>query len=316
VNESAPHRLNPFLADLAQAMRSSAMTAREESIERCRQEAAAYVESVKARMSDETAAFHSAADADVATIQERSKQQADRVRTETEERIAKRREHLKQELEEYKAAVESEAQRVQERVVAYQDELTKFFEQLFQSDADPTVFANMAAYMPSPPNFEGGPETQQPPPQIPQRQTAGSNGTAPAVAPAEAAAAAAASASLPPAQRAPLPPGRLSGAGAVRGRLVTEWYPEVERLKAIGDEASAVDLLLDMVTGTEAESQSDGSYVASRPYEELALIYRGFADAGAEYSILERFSRQEHAPGPGSQRLLERMSALKKSVKR
>jgi hypothetical protein len=310
VNESAPHRLNPFLADLAQAMRSTAETARAEAIERCRAEAKAYVELVKTRMVDETAAYRSAADSDVSTIEERTKQQQERVRVETEERIARRREHLKQELEEYKAAVAREAEQVQERVVAYQEQLTQFFESLFRSDADPTVFANAAAYMPPPPNFEAGPEAPPPVPQPLPVPAAGNNGTAPVPAPAPA------TANLPPGARPPMQSGTLSGAGAVRGRLVAEWYPEVERLKAIGDEAAAVDLLLDMVTGTEAESQADGSYVAARPYEELAIIYRGFADAGAEYSILERFSRQQHAPGPVSQRLVDRMSALKKSVKR
>jgi hypothetical protein len=108
----------------------------------------------------------------------------------------------------------------------------------------------------------------------------------------------------------------LYGAGAVRGRLVTEWYGEVERLNAIGDVNGAVDLLLDMVTGTEGESQSDGSYVAGRPYEELALIYRASADSAAEFNILQRFSRQQYAPGTQSARLLERMNVLKKSVRR
>jgi len=46
-------------------------------------------------------------------------------------------------------------------------------------------------------------------------------------------------------------PASLYGRGAVRGRLsVNEWYGEVERLNAIGEVGAAVDLLLDMVTGT------------------------------------------------------------------
>jgi hypothetical protein len=311
VNEPAPHRLNPFLADLAQAMRSTAETARTEAVERARADAKAYVERIQARMGDETAAFRNAADEDAATIQERAKTEAEQVRVETEQRIARRRERLKQELEEYKAAVEAEAQRVQERVAAFQEELTKFFEKILEGDADPTVFANMASMMPSPPDFEGRSDGQ-----ATQVETPADAIPLPPVQTVLAAAPAPSQANVPPAQRAPLLPGKLYGAGAVRGRLVTEWYGEVERLNAIGDINAAVDLLLDMVTGTEGESQSDGSYVASRPYEELALIYGASGDASAEFSILERFSRQQYAPGPASQRLIERMNVLKKSVKR
>ena len=311
VNESAPHRLNPFLADLAQAMRTSAEAGRTDAIERSRADAKEYIERIQSRMGDETASFRNAAEADEATIQERAKTEAEQVRVETEHRIARRRERLKQELEEYKAAVEAEAIRVQERVASFQEELTQFFEKILAGDADPTVFANMASMMPSPPDFEGRGESQ--PAQVeapvdavpvPPVQTVLSAAPAPS------------QASVPPAERAPLAPGKLYGAGAVRGRLVSEWYGEVERLNAIGDVNAAVDLLLDMVTGTEGESQSDGSYVASRPYEELATIYRASGDAAAEFSILERYSRQEHAPGPASTRLLERMNILKKMVKR
>jgi hypothetical protein len=293
-------------------MRSTAETARTEAVERARADAKAYVERIQARMGDETAGFRNAAEADAATIQERAKTEAEQVRVETEQRIARRRERLKQELEEYKAAVEAEAQRVQERVAAFQEELTQFFEKILQGDADPTVFANMASMMPSPPDFEGRGEAQE----ATSAEAPAAAIPVPPVQTVLTATPAPSQANVPPAQRAPLLPGKLYGAGAVRGRLVTEWYGEVERLNAIGDVNAAVDLLLDMVTGTEGESQADGSYVAARPYEELALIYGASGDASAEFSILERFSRQQHAPGPASQRLIDRMNVLKKSVKR
>jgi hypothetical protein len=108
----------------------------------------------------------------------------------------------------------------------------------------------------------------------------------------------------------------LYGAGVVRGRLYSEWYPEVERLRAIGDDDHALTLLVDMVAATEAESRADGSYVAHRPYEDLADIYHGRNDAEEELSILERYSRQDHAPGAVAARLQDRMKALKKSAKR
>src|ERR1035437_7799233 len=76
----------------------------------------------------------------------------ERIRVETEQRIARRRELLEQELQEYDAAIELEIERVQKRIAAFEGEVTQFFEQLLQ-EADPTVFASMAAQMPDPPTF-------------------------------------------------------------------------------------------------------------------------------------------------------------------
>ena len=45
-----------------------------------------------------------------------------------------------------------EIQSVQDRVTAFQNEVTSFFDQLLQG-ADPTVFASMASQMPDPPDF-------------------------------------------------------------------------------------------------------------------------------------------------------------------
>jgi F0F1-type ATP synthase membrane subunit b/b' len=268
-------------------MRSTAETARTDAVERSRAEAKAYVEQIQARMGDESTSFRNAAEADAATIEERAKAEAEQVRVETEHRIARRRERLKQELEEYKAGVAAEAQRVQERVVAFEDELTKFFEKILAGDADPTVFANMASMMPSSPDFEGRGDSQPK-----QAEAPSGSSVVPPVQTVLSAAPVPSQAGIPAAQRAPLLPGKLYGAGAVRGRLVNEWYGEVERLNAIGEVGAA------------------------RPYEELALIYRASADSAAEFNILERFARQQHAPGAQSARLLERMTALKKSGKR
>jgi len=289
VNELAPHRPNSFLANLAQAMRSTAETAKLASIERCGADAKAYVEQIQARTADEAGAMRSASEADIATIRGRSKAQVERVSVETEQRIARRMELLQQELAESNAAIELEVKSVQERVTAFENEVTRFFD-LLPEVADPTVFANMASQMPSPPDFEPKRETSA-------KELEGKSR-------AEIAAA-----------RAPLAPGTMSGAGAVRGRLYSEWYGEVERLREIGNEDDAVALLLDIVFATEAESQAEGSPVAPPAYEQLAVIYRGRADAEAEWSILDRFSRQQHAPGVVTSRLLERLASLKRQTR-
>jgi hypothetical protein len=153
VNETAARHPNRFLADLTQAMRSTAETARLSTIEQCQADAKAYTEKLHARTDDEAASLRKAAEADVSAIRDWSKAEMERIRVETEQRISRRRELLEQELQEYNSAIELEIERVQSRVSAFEGEVANFFESLSQ-EADPTVFASMAAQMPDPPSFE------------------------------------------------------------------------------------------------------------------------------------------------------------------
>jgi hypothetical protein len=155
VNETAARHPNRFLADLTQAMRSTAETARLATMEQCQADAKAYTEKLHARTDDEAASLRKAAEADVSAIRDWSKAEMERIRVETEQRISRRRELLEQELQEYNSAIELEIDRVQKRVSAFETEVANFFEQLLQ-EADPTVFASMAAQMPDPPSFEDG----------------------------------------------------------------------------------------------------------------------------------------------------------------
>jgi hypothetical protein len=152
VNETAARHPNRFLADLTQAMRATAETARQATIEQCHTDAKAYTEQLHARTDDEAASLRKAAEADVSAIRDWSKAEVERIRVETEQRIARRRELLEQELQEYNSAIELEIERVTKRVEAFEGEVAQFFEQLLQ-EADPTVFASMAAQMPDPPAF-------------------------------------------------------------------------------------------------------------------------------------------------------------------
>ena len=157
MNETAARHPNRFLADLTQAMRSTAETARQATIEQCQADAKIYNEKLHARTDDEAASLRKAAEGDVSAIRDWSKAEMERIRVETEQRISRRRELLEQELQEYNAAIELEIERVQKRVTIFEGEVANFFEQLLQ-EADPTVFASMAAQMPDPPSFETGGE--------------------------------------------------------------------------------------------------------------------------------------------------------------
>jgi hypothetical protein len=152
VNETAARHPNRFLADLTQAMRSTAETARQATMDQCQADAKAYTEKLHARTDDEAASLRKSAESDVSAIRDWSKAEVERIRVETEQRIARRRELLEQELQEYNSAIELEIERVQKRVSTFEEEVTQFFEQLLK-EADPTVFASMAAQMPDPPTF-------------------------------------------------------------------------------------------------------------------------------------------------------------------
>ena len=152
MSESTAQHPNRFLADLTQAMRATAESARLENEEQGRDNARVYIEQLRAKTLVEADNLRMATEDDVATIEQRSKAQMDRVRQETEDRIARRRELLDQELQEYGAAIELEIERVQARVEAYREQVATFFEQLLQS-SDPSLLATMASEMPEPPPF-------------------------------------------------------------------------------------------------------------------------------------------------------------------
>jgi hypothetical protein len=105
-----------------------------------------------------------------------------------------------------------------------------------------------------------------------------------------------------------------SGPGYVRGRHFTEYVEEVKRLKRSGLDREAEDLLLELVSATEAEAESEAWGVAPWYYEQLAVVYRKRGDVDQEVSILERFAAQPHAPGVMPPRLLERLRKARSEV--
>lgn len=101
--------------------------------------------------------------------------------------------------------------------------------------------------------------------------------------------------------------GRESGPGTYRGRHHSEWHTEVYRLRTMGDDGTAEQLLLNIVDATEAEAAHKDCGVAPGAYELLAIIYSKRKDAATETAILERFAAQRHAPGATPAKLLARL---------
>lgn len=153
MNNTAAGRPKQFLFDLAQAMRVTAESERQATIDQCQANAKAYVEGLQSQTSGESATLQQAAVADISTLRSRSKARMDKTRQETEQRISQRYELLEQELQEFTAAIEGEMGRIQDRVQAFEGELTRSFEQLMET-SDPSEFTYLAEHMPEPPPFE------------------------------------------------------------------------------------------------------------------------------------------------------------------
>lgn len=100
--------------------------------------------------------------------------------------------------------------------------------------------------------------------------------------------------------------------GFYKGKHYTKYVDEVKSLMRDNRLDDAERLLLELVNATETEARSEGFGVAPWYYERLAVLYRKKKDAAAEIAILERFSRQKHAPGAKPPKLLARLEKLKK----
>jgi hypothetical protein len=147
--EDAARQPNRLLADLTAVMRATAESGRQTTMDQCQADAAAYLERMRVRREEGVKELEKIAAQDQATIESQSKAGVERVRGEADRRITRRREILEQELIEYRAAVDRELERVQERVATFEKEIAEFFEQL--EGSDPATFATMASHAPEQP---------------------------------------------------------------------------------------------------------------------------------------------------------------------
>ena len=99
--------------------------------------------------------------------------------------------------------------------------------------------------------------------------------------------------------------------GYVDGKHYPEYVETVKQLKAEKRYDEALALLDRIMDATEQESAVQGYGVAPWCYEQTALIHRKNGDQENEIAVLERFARQQHAPGVKPAKLLERLQSLK-----
>ena len=96
--------------------------------------------------------------------------------------------------------------------------------------------------------------------------------------------------------------------GFVRGRPIHTFVDEV---KELGYTEAAITLLLELVDATEADSRANGWGVAPWYFERLAIIYRSQKRLEDEVKILERYERQQKAPGSMPAKLATRLRRAK-----
>ncbi|MGZ6273442.1 MAG: hypothetical protein ACXWM8_04005, partial [Candidatus Limnocylindrales bacterium] len=87
MNNTSTGRPRQFLADLADAMRTTAEAERLATIERCQANAKAYIEHLNSQTNADAASLQQAAVADISAIREGSRSTVERTRKETERRI-------------------------------------------------------------------------------------------------------------------------------------------------------------------------------------------------------------------------------------
>lgn len=150
---SGDHRSNRLIAELTNAMRVAAEAARETTLSQYRAEGKAFVERVQAEASERVGDYKRQADADIASIRDWSKAEAARIREETERKIADRKSRLGTELDEHAARIEREVRRVEARIAGFEEDMSRFFEELL-GEEDPSRFGALAASLPEPPTFE------------------------------------------------------------------------------------------------------------------------------------------------------------------
>ena len=120
----------------------------------------------------------------------------------------------------------------------------------------------------------------------------------------------------------------IKSAGKVDDGHYTNSIERINTLKRQRKNSEAIELLLQCVQATESEAKSANSKasvlderfaflekgrsqtnwgVAPWYYEQLAILYRKDKQYQKEVEILERYEKQEKAPGVGPQKLAERL---------
>jgi hypothetical protein len=141
-----------FLADLANAMRSTAAAEQARIVEGTEQRSQAHIDAIRAREALEAEEFRELAKEDVQGIDAWSEEEIKRIKLERERRIAARREQLQIRLEEHRSVVAREVEAVEAAIVSYRTRIDEFFRGI-DAETDPVTIARLAGNRPTFPDL-------------------------------------------------------------------------------------------------------------------------------------------------------------------
>lgn len=156
-DRTSARRPTTFLADLTRAMRVAAEEERANVQQRFREEADAYVGSMRIEFAAAADLARERAEADVVAIETWCEAELARIRKETEDGIAQRRARLDEELTSQSARLDEGVTHVAGSVESFEQQMTAFFERLLVEE-DPSTFAVMARQLPEPPVLDAWPD--------------------------------------------------------------------------------------------------------------------------------------------------------------
>jgi hypothetical protein len=145
-----------FLRDLVAAMRRVADEARDTGVTDLRTKADEQIRRLDGDAEKRRNELRERAEQDVAEVGEWEKAEAERIKSEAEQRVVARRTQLDQQLAADTTRTEAETKAVRDRVAEYERELEAYHSQLIEIN-DPAAFAAAAKRMPKAPGLDGGP---------------------------------------------------------------------------------------------------------------------------------------------------------------
>ena len=142
-----------FLAEIARAMRATAIQERERISTTVAEGTVAHEQKVRERGTSEASELRRLADADVERIEQTAADEIRRIKDETERQIGERRGALADHLERHATLIETEIGRIRGAVDDYVTELDGFFGRL-AGEQNPAEIARLAGLLPEPPDLD------------------------------------------------------------------------------------------------------------------------------------------------------------------
>lgn len=106
----------------------------------------------------------------------------------------------------------------------------------------------------------------------------------------------------------------------VAGRHITEWVPELNRLRSEGDDDEGLALLMECIAATERGARFSGREPAPGYTHRAAVILRRRKEYQAEIDLIERWERacppERRGPGATQGKLAERKRKARELLER